>query len=147
LIEQFERSNSKLKEFLRHQYHLEAEHGIIYEKYETLTTHIHELETENTQIRRLLLDRENDNITLLNELERIRTHTIGFDTMKSSLENNRAHLQRELYAKEGEINRLQCALRVRSILSIEISLSSFLHSPWSVIFNAVVFKVVISIDL
>ena len=32
--------------------------------------------------------------------------------MKTSLENNRAHLQRELYAKEGEINRLQCVLRV-----------------------------------
>jgi hypothetical protein len=32
--------------------------------------------------------------------------------MKTSLEHNRAHLQRELYAKEGEINRLQCVLRV-----------------------------------
>lgn len=115
LIEQFERSNRQLKEFLRHQYHLEAEHGIVHEKYETLTAHIHELESENTQIRRLLVDRESDNIALLTELERIRTHAIGFDTMKSSLEHNRAHLQRELYAKEGEINRLQCALRVRSI--------------------------------
>lgn len=114
-IEQFERSNSKLQEFLRHQYHLEAEHGIIHEKYEDLTTQIHELKNENSQIRRLLLDRENDNITLLNELERIRSHAIGFDTMKSTLEQNRAHLQRELYAKEGEVNRLQCALRVRSL--------------------------------
>jgi dynactin complex subunit len=110
LIELFERSNSKLKEFLRHQYHLEAEDGIIND---TLRTRIHELEHENEQIRRVLLDRENDNITLLTELERIRTHAIGFDTMKTSLEHNRAHLQRELYAKEGEINRLQCALRVR----------------------------------
>jgi hypothetical protein len=118
LIEQFERSNSKLKEYLRHQYHLEAEDGIIYDKHDTLKTHIHELENENEQIRRLLLDRENDNITLLTELERIRTHSIGFDTMKTSLEHNRAHLQRELYAKEGEINRLQCALRVRSIFTL-----------------------------
>lgn len=113
-IEQFERSNNKLKEFLRHQYHLEAEHGVAHERYETLTTQIQEFKGENAQLRRLLLDRENDNITLLNELERIRSHAIGFDTMKSSLEQNRAHLQRELYAKEGEINRLQCALRVRS---------------------------------
>ncbi len=112
LIEQFERSNSKLKEFLRHQYHLEAEHGIIYDKYDTLDSRIHELENENEQIRRLLLDRENDNIALQTELERIKTHSIGFDTMKTSLEHNRAHLQRELYAKEGEINRLQCLLRV-----------------------------------
>ena len=124
-IEQFERSNSQLKEFLRHQYHLEAEHGITHEKYETLTTHIHELKNENSQIRRLLLDRENDNITLLNELERIRTHAIGFDTMKSSLEQNRAHLQRELYAKEGEVNRLQCALRVRSIEEFSVCRSCF----------------------
>jgi len=113
LIEQFERSNSKLKEYLHHQYHLEAEHGIIYDKYDTLTIRIHELENENEQIRRLLLNRENDNIALLTELERTRTHAISFDTMKTSLEHNRAHLQRELYAKEGEINRLQCALRVK----------------------------------
>ncbi len=115
LIEQFERSNSKLQEFLRHQYHLEAEDGIISDKYDTLKTHIDILEQENQQIRRVLLDRENDNIALQTELERIRTHSVGFDTMKTSLEQNRAHLQRELYAKEGEINRLQCALRVRSI--------------------------------
>ncbi len=115
LIEQFEYSNRNLKEFLRHQYHLEAEHGIIHEKSDSLLTRTHELENENRQIRRLLLDRENDNIALQTELERVRTHAIGFDTMKTSLEHNRAHLQRELYAKEGEINRLQCALRVRSI--------------------------------
>jgi hypothetical protein len=113
LIEQFELSNSKLKEYLHHQYHLEAEHGIIYDKYDTLKIRIHELENENEQIKRLLLGRENDNIALLTELERTRTHAISFDTMKTSLEHNRAHLQRELYAKEGEINRLQCALRVR----------------------------------
>ena len=59
------------------------------------------------------MDRENDNIALQTELERVRTHAIGFDTMKTSLEHNRAHLQRELYAREGEINRLQCSLRVR----------------------------------
>ncbi len=123
LIEQFERSNSKLKEYLHHQYHLEAEHGIIYDKYDTLTIRIHELENENEQIRRLLLDRENDNIALQTELERIKTHSIGFDTMKTSLEHNRAHLQRELYAKEGEINRLQCALRVRSV-SIDVILNN-----------------------
>jgi dynactin complex subunit len=117
LIEQFERSNSKLQEFLRHQYHLEAEDGIISDKYDTLKTHIDILEQENQQLRRVLLDRENDNIALQTELERIRTHSVGFDTMKTSLEQNRAHLQRELYAKEGEINRLQCALRVRSISS------------------------------
>ncbi len=123
MIEQFERSNSKLKEYLHHQYHLEAEHGIIYDKYDTLTIRIHELENENEQIRRLLLDRENDNIALQTELERIKTHSIGFDTMKTSLEHNRAHLQRELYAKEGEINRLQCALRVRSV-SIDVILNN-----------------------
>jgi chromosome segregation ATPase len=117
LIEQFERSNSKLKQFLRHQYHLEAEHGLINDKYDTLITRINELKNENEQIRRLLLDRENDNIALQTELERIRTHSIGFDTMKTSLEQNRAHLQRELYAREGEINRLQCALRVRLIFT------------------------------
>jgi chromosome segregation ATPase len=121
LIEQFERSNSQLKEFLRHQYHLEAEHGIINNKYDTLKTRIHELEHENNQIRRLLLNRENDNIALLTELERIKTHTIGFDTMKTSLEHNRAHLQRELYAKEGEINRLQCVLRVGKELFLLIN--------------------------
>jgi len=117
LIEQFERSNSKLKQFLRHQYHLEAEHGLINDKYDTLITRINELKNENEQIRRLLLNRENDNIALQTELERIRTHSIGFDTMKTSLEQNRAHLQRELYAREGEINRLQCALRVRLIFT------------------------------
>ncbi len=117
MIEQFERSNSKLKQFLRHQYHLEAEHGLINDKYDTLITRINELKNENEQIRRLLLDRENDNIALQTELERIRTHSIGFDTMKTSLEQNRAHLQRELYAREGEINRLQCALRVRLIFT------------------------------
>ena len=117
MIEQFERSNSKLKEFLRHQYHLEAEHGLINDPYDTLIARIHEVENENEQIRRLLLNRENDNIALQTELERIRTHTIGFDTMKTSLEQNRAHLQRELYAREGEINRLQCALRVRLIFT------------------------------
>ena len=111
-IEHFESSNNILKEFLRHQHHLEAEHGILNEKNDTLLTRVHELENENGQIRRLLLDRENDNIALHTELERIRTHTIGFDTMKNSLEQNRAHLQRELYAKEGEINRLQCSLKV-----------------------------------
>ncbi len=117
MIEQFERSNSKLKQFLRHQYHLEAEHGLINDKYDTLITRINELKNENEQIRRLLLNRENDNIALQTELERIRTHSIGFDTMKTSLEQNRAHLQRELYAREGEINRLQCALRVRLIFT------------------------------
>jgi hypothetical protein len=112
LIEQFEHSNRKLKEYIHHQYHLEAEDGVINEKHDTLLTRTHELENENRQIRRLLLDRENDNIALQTELERVRTHAIGFDTMKTSLEHNRAHLQRELYAKEGEINRLQCSLRV-----------------------------------
>jgi len=77
-------------------------------------TRTHELQNENQQIRRLLLERENDNIALQTELERVRTHAIGFDTMKTSLEHNRAHLQRELYAKEGEINRLQCVLRVNT---------------------------------
>lgn len=112
LIEQFEHSNRKLKEFLQHQYHLEAEDGVVNEKSDSINTRLHELEHENVQIRRLLLDRENDNIALQNELERERTHAIGYDTMKTSLENNRAHLQRELYAKEGEINRLQCIIRV-----------------------------------
>lgn len=112
LIEQFEHSNRKLKEFLRHQYHLEAEDGLVKGNSDALLTRTHELENENRQIRHLLLDRENDNIALQTELERVRTHAIGFDTMKTSLEHNRAHLQRELYAKEGEINRLQCALRV-----------------------------------
>ncbi|CAF0722614.1 unnamed protein product [Rotaria sp. Silwood1] len=111
LIEQFEYSNNKLKDFIRHQYHLEAEHGIINDKKDTLLTRVHELQNENEQIRRLLLERENDNIALQTEFERVRTHAIGFDTMKTSLEHNRAHLQRELYAKEGEINRLQCVLR------------------------------------
>ncbi|CAF1186391.1 unnamed protein product [Rotaria sordida] len=110
-IEQFGRSNSKLKKFLQHQYHLEAEHGIIYDKYYTLETHLHEIANENKKIRRLLSDRENDNIALQTELEHIKTQTVGFDTMKTSLEHNRAHLQRELYSKEGEIHRLQCALR------------------------------------
>jgi hypothetical protein len=125
LIEQFERSNSKLKQFLRHQYHLEAEHGIINDKYDTLITNINELKNENEQIRRLLLNRENDNIALQTELERIRTHSIGFDTMKTSLEQNRAHLQRELYAREGEINRLQCALRVRLIFTLILTFIIF----------------------
>lgn len=116
LIGQFEQSKNKLQNFLRHQFHLEVEHGIIFDKYDTLKTHIHELEHENEHMRRLLLDRENDNIALQTELERIKTHTIGFDTMKTSLEQNRAHLQRELYSKEGEVHRLQSALRVRSIL-------------------------------
>ncbi|CAF3199092.1 unnamed protein product [Rotaria socialis] len=111
LIELFQHSNSKVQQYLRHQFHLEAEHGIIFDQFDTLKTHIHELEHENEQIRRLLLDRENDNIALLAELERIRSHSIGFDTMKTSLEQNRAHLQRELYTKEGEIHRLHCALR------------------------------------
>ncbi|CAF3790687.1 unnamed protein product [Rotaria sordida] len=111
LIEQFEHSNNKLTDFIRHQYHLEAEHAIINETKDTLLTRVHGLQNENEQIRRLLLDRENDNIALQTEFERVRTHAIGFDTMKTSLEHNRAHLQRELYAKEGEINRLQCALR------------------------------------
>ena len=115
-LEQFEKSNHKLENFLRHQYHLEAEHGIINEKNDTLLIRIHEIENENAQIRRLLLDRENDNIALQTELERVKTHAIGFDTMKTSLEHNRAHLQRELYTKEGEINRLQCALRVCNYL-------------------------------
>lgn len=100
---------------------MEAEHGIINNKKDTLLTRVHELESENTQIRRLLLDRENDNIALQNELERVRTHSIGFDTMKTSLENNRAHLQRELYAKEGEINRLQCLLKVSDCLQTEFT--------------------------
>ena len=116
-IDQFEHSNKKLKEFLRHQYHLEAEHGILNEKADTLLTRLHELQNENGQIRRVLLERENDNINLQTELERVRTHAIGYDTMKSSLEHNRAHLQRELYAREGEINRLQCALRVSPSMS------------------------------
>ena len=47
--------------------------------------------------------------------------------MKTSLEHNRAHLQRELYAKEGEINRLQCALRVM-ILTIFIILFNLIDS-------------------
>ncbi|CAF0778111.1 unnamed protein product [Adineta ricciae] len=111
LIEQFEHSNRKLKEFLQHQYHLEAEDGAVNEKTDGINTRLHELERENVQIRRLLLDRENDNIALQNELERERAHVIGYDTMKTSLEHNRAHLQRELYAKEGEINRLQCIIR------------------------------------
>jgi outer dense fiber protein 2 len=120
-IEQFEHSNSKLKEFIRHQYHLEAEHGIINQTPDSLLTRIHEVENENGQIRRLLLDRENDNIALQTELERVRTHAIGFDTMKTSLEHNRAHLQRELYSKEGEINRLQCVLRVGKELFLLIN--------------------------
>ncbi|CAF4999618.1 unnamed protein product, partial [Rotaria sp. Silwood1] len=107
LIEQFERSNSKLKKFLQHQYHLEAEHGIINDQYDKLKTYI----DENRQIKRLLIDRENDNIALQTELEHIKTQSIGFDTMKTSLEHNRAHLQRQLYTKEGEIHRLQSALR------------------------------------
>lgn len=111
-IEQYERSNRQLKDNLRQQYHLEAEHAIQVEQNEALKMHINELQHENQHIRHVLLDRENDNIMLLNELERIRNQTIGFDTMKTSLEHNRAHLQRELYTKEGEINRLQCALRV-----------------------------------
>ena len=111
-IEQFERSNRKLKDSMRHQYHLEAEHGLIDEKHDRLVARVRELENENGKIRRLLLERERDNIALQSELERFRTHAIGFDTMKSSLEHNRGHLQRELYAKEGEIHRLQCALRV-----------------------------------
>lgn len=113
LIEQFEYSNRKLKQFLRQQYHLEAEDGVANGQTDTIVTRVHELHDENTQIRRLLLDRENDNVALQTELERVRTHAIGYDTMKTSLEQNRAHLQRELYAKEGEINRLQCILRVR----------------------------------
>jgi len=112
LIEQFEYSNRQVKDSLRHHYHLEAEHGVVNDKNDATVTRIHELENENEQIRRLLLDRENDNIALQTELERVRTHAIGYDTMKTSLEHNRAHLQRELYAKEGEINRLQCSLRV-----------------------------------
>lgn len=112
LIDQFERSNNQLKEFLRHQYHLEAEDGMINDPHDTLKTRIHELQSENEQIRLLLLNRENDNIALQTELERIRTHAISFDTMKTSLEQNRAHLQRELYAREGEISRLRCTLRV-----------------------------------
>lgn len=119
LIERFENSNRQLSEYLRHQYHLEAEDGHLNEKSETFLTRLHELENENRQIRRLLLDRENDNIALQTELERVRTHVIGFDTMKTSLEHNRAHLQRELYAKEAEINRLQCVLRVRTNLLFE----------------------------
>ena len=117
LIERFEHSNRQLSEYLRHQYHLEAEDGHLNEKSETFLKRLHELENENGQIRRLLLDRENDNIALQTELERVRTHVIGFDTMKTSLEHNRAHLQRELYAKEAEINRLQCVLRVSLLLS------------------------------
>ena len=119
LIEQFERSNKKLVEYLRHQYHLEAEHGIMFDKYDTLTIELHELKYENEHMRHLLLERENDNIALQTEIERIRTQTINFDTMKTSLEHNRAHLQRELYAREGEINRLQCALRVNLFFRID----------------------------
>jgi chromosome segregation ATPase len=113
-IEQFERSNSKLRAFLRHQYHLEAEHGFVHNQYDSLMARVKTLESENEQIQRLLNDRVNDNIVLEREFERARTQMIGFDTMKNSLEQNRAHLQRQLYAKEGEIHRLQCALRVRN---------------------------------
>ncbi|CAF0915991.1 unnamed protein product [Didymodactylos carnosus] len=111
-IEQFEKSNSSLKDFLQHQYHLEAEHGHLHEEKESLLTRLHYVENENRQIRRLLLDRENDNISLNQDLDKLHSHTIGFDTIKTSLETNRAHLQRELHAKEGDINRLQCQLRM-----------------------------------
>ena len=113
MIEQFQRSNSELKKFLQCQYHLEAEDEIIYEKDDTINRSMQELKNENEQIKRLLLNRENDNVALQAELERFKAHTIGFDTMKASLEHNRAHLQRELCTKEGEIHRLQCTLRVR----------------------------------
>ena len=123
LIEQYERSNHNLKDFLRHQYHLEAEHGLIYDQNDRFVTRIQHLEHENGHIRRLLLDRENDNINLQTELERMRSQTLGFDTMKTSLDKNRAHLQRELYSKEGEIHRLESALRVRRTAFAFLSLT------------------------
>lgn len=115
MTEQYERSNSKLKEYLQHQYHLEAEHGLTYDNNGTS-----EMRHENQQMKRLLADREKDNIALQSELERIRTQSMTYDTLKTSLEQNRAHLQRELYSKEGEVQRLQCALRVRTNLDSQI---------------------------
>ena len=52
LIEQYERSNRKLKDFLRHQFHLEAEHGLINDQHDRFVTRIRHLENENEHIRR-----------------------------------------------------------------------------------------------
>lgn len=113
LIEQYEQSNRNLRDFFRTHYHLEAQRAHESYQYDQIMIHVRELETENREIRKVLLDRENQNVGLQNELERYRTQSVGFDTMKHSLEQNRAHLQRELYSKEGEIHRLRSALRVR----------------------------------
>ncbi|KAL5012471.1 hypothetical protein ScPMuIL_011022 [Solemya velum] len=111
----FESTNRTLRRLLREQHRQEAVQLRLGEHRDTLMKKLAEGDRINEKFKLELRDKERDIIDLKHDIASQREANLQLSGIQGSLENTRAHLQKELRTKEGDCNRM--AVQIRSLES------------------------------
>ena len=111
----FEATNLALRQVLRDRHEDEATSLCLAEQRDILLKKLSETEDVNQKLRRKLLDKDEDVAQLTIQINAQRDENVAINSLQSSLESTRAHLQKQLRQKEADCNRM--AVQVRTIES------------------------------
>ncbi|XP_067941225.1 outer dense fiber protein 2-like [Watersipora subatra] len=111
----FEDSNRVLRRLLQDQHASETEQQRLAEQKSILINKFAVCEEDNERLRQQIKDLEREGLDLKIQLRSQTDETMASATLQSSLEQTRAHLQRELRQREADCNRM--AVQIRTLES------------------------------
>nr|CAB3264551.1 outer dense fiber protein 2-like [Phallusia mammillata] len=110
-LEQFEASNRKVRRLLQSQHKTISDVQRLEEQRDILMKKMADSDSEILKMRSELIQRRNDVEQLTAQVSEEKNHARTLNELNKSVEATRAHLQRELRAKEMENNRLHVQLK------------------------------------
>lgn len=111
----FEVANHGLRKLLRDRHEQEAAALRLAEQRDLLLAKLSETEDTNQCLKTELLERDRSNNDLHLQMEAQKEENVAMTSIKSTLESNRAHLQKQLRQKDGDCNRM--AVQIRNLRS------------------------------
>ncbi|XP_033643032.1 outer dense fiber protein 2-like isoform X2 [Asterias rubens] len=110
-LEDFERTNSTLRQMLRDQHKSEAKRDQTQEQRDVLLRKLTQSDADNQRFRMLTLEKEQEIQMLKDSLVSEREQLQSMTDLQTSVSATRGHLQNQLRKREGDCNRMAVQLR------------------------------------
>ncbi|XP_072015734.1 outer dense fiber protein 2-like isoform X2 [Amphiura filiformis] len=110
-LEDFEDTNSTLKQMLREQHRVEASKGHTEEQRDVLLKKLTESDATNQKLRVAIMERNHEVDSMKTMLDAEREQSKSMAELHTSIESTRAHLQNQLRKREGDCNRMAVQIR------------------------------------
>ncbi|XP_013420317.1 outer dense fiber protein 2 [Lingula anatina] len=107
----FESTNRTLRRLLREKHKDESENMRVAEQRDILLKKLGESDAINQQLRVDLLEKDRQIGVIRGQLDNQKEENLAISGMQSSLEQTRAHLQKQLRVKESDCNRMAVQIR------------------------------------